>query len=55
MCHHEDDNTGLIVGVLIGGIAVCAVTLLVVVGIVCGVYKLRQHLYQPTSEERDNK
>ena len=53
----QDDNTctGLVVGVLIGGIAVGAVTVLLVVGIVCGVCKLRQHPKQSTSEEPDNK
>ena len=53
----QDDNTctGLVVGVLIGGVAIGAVTVLLVVGIVCGVCKLRQHPKQPTSEEPDNK
>ena len=55
MCQSQGDNSGLVVGVLIGGMAVGAVTVLLVVGIVCGVCKLRQHPKQPTSEEPDNK
>ena len=55
MCQPQDDNTGLVVGVLIGGMAFGAVTVLLVEGIVCGVCKLRKHPKQPTSEEPDNK
>ena len=55
VCQPQDDNTGLVVGVLIGGMVLGAVTVLLVVGIVCGVCKLRQHPKQPISEEPDNK
>ena len=43
----QDDNTAAFVGVLIGGTVLGAVTVLLVVGIVCGVCKLRQHPKQP--------
>ena len=43
----QDDNTTAFVGVLIGGTVLGAVTVLLVVGIVCGVCKLRQHPKQP--------
>ena len=55
MCQSQGDNSGLVVGVLIGGMAIGAVTVLLVEGIVCGVCKLRQHPKHPTSEEPDNK
>ena len=46
-----NENTAALVGVFFGGIAVGAVTVLLVVGIVCAVCKLRQHPKQPTSEK----
>ena len=50
-----NDNTAAFVGVFFGGIAVGAVTVLLVVGIVCGVCKLRGHPKQPTTVETRNK
>ena len=55
VCQPQDDNSGLVVGGLIGGMAIGVVTVLLVEGIVCGVCKLRQHPKQSTSEEPDNK
>ena len=52
VCQPQDDNTALL---LIGGMAIGVVTVLLVVGILCGVCKLRQHPKQPTSEEPVNK
>ena len=51
----QNDNTAAFVGVLIGGMVLGAVTMLLVVGIVCGVCKLRRHQKQPTSEEPPSK
>ena len=51
----QNDNTAAFVGVFFGGIAVGAVTVLLVEGIVCGVYKLRKHPKQPTSNEPPSK
>ena len=50
-----NDNTAAFVGVFIGGTAFGAVTVLLVVGIVCGVCKLRQHPKRPASTETPNK
>ena len=49
----SNDNTVAIVGVLFGGIAIGVVAVLLVLGIVCGVYKLRKWKKQPTSTETD--
>ena len=51
----QNDNTAAFVGVFFGGVAVGAVTVLLVVGIVCGVCKLRQHPKQPTSNQPPSK
>ena len=48
-----NDNTAVIVGVLFGGIAIGVVAVLLVQGILCGVYKLRKWKKQPTSTEAD--
>ena len=45
------DNTGMIVGVLFGGIAIGVVAVLLVLGIVCGVCKLRKWKKEPSSTE----
>ena len=50
-----NDSTGAFVGVFFGGIAVGAVTVLLVVGIVCGVCKLGRHHQQPTSNKPPSK
>ena len=50
-----NDNTAVVVGVFFGGIAVGAVTVLLVVGIVCGVCKLTRHPKHSTSTETPNK
>ena len=42
-------NTAMIVGVLFGGIAIGVVAVLLVLGIVCGVYKLKNWEKQPKS------
>ena len=47
------DNTAVIVGVLFGGIAIGVVAVLLVLGIVCGVYKLRKWKKQPTSTDME--
>ena len=47
----QNDNTAAFVGVLIGGMALGAVTVLLLVGIVCGVCKLRRHPKQHTSNK----
>ena len=51
----QNDNTAAFVGVLIGGIAVGAMTVLLLEGIVCGVCKLRRHPKQSTSNEPPSK
>ena len=48
-----DDNTAMTVGVLFGGIAIGVVAVLLVLGIVCGVYKLSKWKKHPTSTETD--
>ena len=48
-----NDNTAMIVGVLFGGIAIGVVVVLLVLGIVCGVCKLRKWKKHPTSTETD--
>ena len=48
-----DDNTAVTVGVLFGGVAIGVLAVLLVQGIVCGVYKLRKWKTQPTSTETD--
>ena len=59
VCPSQVDNAFLLVSVLIaiGGMALGAVTVLLVEGIVCGICKLRRQRHQkrPTSEEPDNK
>ena len=55
MCQSQDDSSAAGVGGFFGGVAVGAVTVLLVVGIVSGVCKLRQHPKQPTSTETPNK
>ena len=50
-----NDYTTVGGGVFIGGIAVGAVTVLLVEGIVCGVCKLRKHPKHSTSTESPNK
>ena len=51
----QNDNTAVVVGVFASGIAVGAVTVLLVAGIVCGVCKLTRHPKQPTSNEPPSK
>ena len=51
----RNNDKAAFAGVFFGGIAVGAVTVLLVVGIVCGVCKLRQHPKQPTSTDTPNK
>ena len=48
-----NDNTAMIVGVLFGGIAIGVVAVLLVLGIVCGVCKLKKWKKPPTSAETD--
>ena len=55
VCQSQDDNSAAGVGGFFGGIAVGAVTVLLVVGIVCGVCKLRQHPKQPTTKQPPSK
>ena len=47
------NNNTVIVGVLFGGVAIGVVAVLLVLGIVCGVYKLRKWKKQPTLTETD--
>jgi hypothetical protein len=53
MARTVNDNTAVIVGVLFGGIAIGVVSVLLVLGIVCGVYKLRKWKKFPTSTKTD--
>ena len=46
-----NDNSAVTLGVLFGGVAIGVVAVLMVLGIVCGVYKLRKWKKQPTSTE----
>ena len=48
-----NDNTAMTVGVLFGGVAIGVVAVLLVLGIVWGVCKLRKWKKQPTSTETD--
>ena len=48
-----DDSAAMTVGVLFGGVAIGVVAILLIQGIVCGVYKLRKWKTQPMSTETD--
>ena len=55
VCQCQDDDSAVGVGGFFGGLAVGAVTVLLVVGIMCGVCKLRRHPKQLTSNKPPSK